>query len=401
MPEVLAPPAPIPAAPKNLETKVGDKFGDILERVQKGVAEAPPKEEPKQVEPVKEPAKETAPPEDKKEPEKPSALEAALGEPKPDEAKPDELEEFDKIETPKSEHWKRAREVMKRQKDEISKLQSTPPTTDASVEAITKERDELRSRVEKLNTNLKAINAEYSEDFQALLSDREKALTKVANKMKYSGASEKVDDLVSALNMPEGKHKTMAVKEALAELDADDRISVRTLIERVDEVDDKITEFRKDLPGQWDKLQSQRERESMEHSEQSIKLLESEFHKVIDDLPKEIIRLRQVGEDVTGAKEWNEPIQKAVEGALSALKPNGADFKSTVTIAVKGGLFDHLWSDFVAQNKELKEARMRLKEFDSGAPDFKGGKKPDATTKTKRPFAEILAEVQGSSAGAP
>jgi len=64
-------------------------------------------------------------------------------------------------------------------------------------------------------------------------------------------------------------------------------------------------------------------------------------------------------------------------------------------------LFDALWTEHVAQNKELQEARARLKEFDSGGPDFKGAKAPagkagEGKTPSEKYHAALAA---GQSAG--
>lgn len=417
-PTVEAPPDPTkpPVFPKqqSVDPTFGNKFREALSKLTVPEEGKPPAAEPQKPpsaeppppleETTKPPGETTAPekvekPEIEAPPAKPSsALEAALGEEKAPEPK-DELAEFEKIETPKGSDWEKARAVMKRQSEELKTLKSAPPKVDVNVEAITKENEELKGRVEKLNTNLKAINAEYSEDYQKLQTDREKAVNKVASRMKYSG-SEKVDDLVTALNMPDGRLKNSAVKEAIADLDADDKIAVRALIERVDEADEKIADFRKDLPGQWDKLQAQRENETRQRQEQQDKQLESEFQKVLGDLPKEIIRLRSVPDDVTGAKEWNEPIRAAIDNAFTALKPNGTDFKQTVSIAVKGNLFDAVWNDYKSTMQELREARARIKEFEQSGPDFRGqvrgGKEAELSPTQK--YHQALAARQGSAA---
>lgn len=403
-----------PPGPQPVDTSRGNKFREALAKFKveekPPVAETPPP--PVEPPPPDKPPVET-PPTDKKEeepkpaaetppPETPkSALEAAIGKDAEPEPPKDDLSEFEKIESPDKENWKRARETMKRQSEEIKNLKTAPKVVDTNVETIQKERDELKERVEKLNTNLKAINAEYSEEYQGLVASRDKVLGKISSRMKYAGEAgkEKADDLVTALNLPEGSMKNRAVKEAIADLEPDDKIAVRALIERLDEADENIAEFRKDLPGQWDKIVAQRDGETREQADKQAKQLEDEFHKVVSDLPKDIVRMRLIPDDVNGAKEWNEPIKEAIEGALVALKPNGTDFRQTISIAVKGKLFDKVWSDYVAQNKELREARARLAEFDGGTPDFKGQKPPpNQVRKTPaQKYHEALAARQGAA----
>jgi len=179
-----------PQVPKTIDPKWGDKFEKALSSLT--VAEPDADRDTKKSEV-------TPPPEPKKEEkvetplptEKPSsALEAALGEDsKPAETKPDlaaldKLEaELDQVTTPKSEDWKRAREARNLLRDELTKAQSAPKPVDTNVDALTKELEDYKQRVANQEKSLKALNAEYSEEFQGLLSDREKVLNKVANKM--------------------------------------------------------------------------------------------------------------------------------------------------------------------------------------------------------------------------
>src|SRR6185503_8267362 len=110
----------------------------------------------------------------------------------------------------------------------------------------------------------------------------------------------------------------------------------------------------------------------------------SNFGKITEILPNDIVTLREVPEDVPGGTEWNQAIKSAKETALRVLSPGGSDFNETAAIAYKGAHYDAVMNMFLKEHSELLDARKRLAEFDGGGPDFKGGNKP-ATPQKKAP----------------
>lgn len=397
MPDTLIEPPPKADA---IVKSAGDKFREAFAKID------PPPEDPKQQTPVpteapSSPAADAAPHAQPAAASPSSALEAAIG-PTKDETNPELDEtEFDKVETPTKDNWHQARTRIKELNTKVKELSAQPQTTPdtSALEAITEERDGLKQRLADQENRLKSINAEYSEEYQSLQKDREKAVRKIATRMKYIGASEKASDLVDALNLPDSRFKTQQIKEALSELESDDKAAIRVLIEGLDTVDEKITDFKKDLPAQWERIQSDHSRRQADEEAEGLKAIDREFGKVIVELPKEIVRLRKVPDDTPGAADWNKPIDEAIRRANALLKPNGSDFPYTLKTAVKGELFDEVWKDYVAVWKENQELRKRGAELDAAGPDFKGGKKP--TTEVKKTpsqkFHEALAAQQATS----
>jgi Spy/CpxP family protein refolding chaperone len=400
-PPVETKPQVAPVAPEKWGNKFRDEFAKL--KTAESQVEAPVEPEKKEapIEPQKEAPKEATPATPPQADVKPtSPLEAVLAEEKPTTTEPskeDPLAQFEKVEKPSSDNWKAARETMKRQSEELKTLKSAPKPDTAAIEALTKERDDFKARVEAQEQNLKAVNAEYSDEYQSLVRDRGKTLGKIAKHLKYSGA-ENAEVLLDALNLPDGKFKTDQVKAILSGFDETDRTTVVAHIKDLEEADEKIIDFRKDLPGQFDRLQSKQQAKQAEEAVQNIKNLEVNFDKVVQDLPKLVKTLREVPDDIDGAEEWNKPIREARQRALQALKPGGADFNQTVAIAVKGELYDNLEQRYIAAHKELSEAKARLKEFDGASPDFKGGKSP-TTQAAKKPgqvFRDTMAKLQTS-----
>src|SRR5207249_532197 len=136
-----------------------------------------------------------------------------------------------------------------------------------------------------------------------------------------------------------------------------------------------------------------------EQEAQNIKVLETEFGKIVDELPKSSVTLREVSDDVPGAAEWNGEIRSARDTALSVLKPNGSDFDKTVEIAWKGSRYDSLEKRFLQLHSDYAELKSRFKEEDTSAPDFKGGTKPtSAPTETPvQKYRKALAAAQQSA----
>ena len=166
--------------PKEKQPTFGEKFNKEFSKLRAIETGQPPPAEPKPEtpsapEPVADskPAEVPAPPTEAKPPASP--LDAVLAEPKAEpKAEPDTdvLQGFDEAKP----DWKRARETMKTQSARIKELEEAskkPVSIDTSeVDAVRKERDQLREKITEQETKLKAINAEYSDEYQNLLKDR-------------------------------------------------------------------------------------------------------------------------------------------------------------------------------------------------------------------------------------
>ena len=328
-----------------------------------------------------------------------SPLEAAIGEVKPEppkeEALPEKLEgATDKV----NENWKRARGTIESLKAEVAKLKSTPPpkVEDNGYAALQKEHEALQARYNDQETRLKAINAEYSDEYRQLVSEREGIVNKIGKRVDAFGGDK--DRLVAALSLPEGKVKSAQIKEAMSELDSDDKARIHTLIETLDAHDEKINGFKADLPGQWDRMIEQRELQERQFVEENLKNLESEFGKIAQEIPKNSVTLREVPEDVPGSEDWNSEVRSARESALSILKP-GAEFSKTVDVALKGSRYDSLEKRYLELYKEHGEAMKRLKEYENSGPDFTGtpqSKVPKKEESGSSRYHKALAQIRSA-----
>jgi chromosome segregation ATPase len=375
---------------------LGDKFRanfEKLEHPETSDLEQAPKitGEPDKVEPEK-----------KEEVVKPSSpLDAILS--KEPEAKPAEIPDVTQEFDDKKPNWSRAREVMKTQsgrikeyETEISRLKAEPKVDNGAVAQLTQERDQLKEQNAKYQKDIMAINAEYSDEYQGLVNEKQGFVSKLEARIKAHGGD--ADSVLAALALPEGKVRTAQIEQALLEVDDKSRGRIDRLIDNIEEHDEKIADFRKDLPSKWEEIQARKESREREQQAENLKTLETQFGKIVEELPKKVTTLREVSDDVEGAAEWNASIRGARERALTVLKPNGSDFPHTVETAWKGEHYDDLAKYTVNLHKNYTEAMSRLKEFDASGPDFKGGKKPANEPKmtASSKYHQKLAELKGA-----
>ena len=325
-----------------------------------------------------------------------SALEAAMGEPKPvappEDKLPDKLEgATDKV----NENWSKARAKIDKLEAELKSRSAAPPQDNGQVQ-LQKDYDALKARYEDQENRLKGINAEYSDEYRSLLQDRDKTLGKIAREVKASGADPA--SLIDALQLPDSKFRRDQIKEALSTLDDEDKTTVKAMMVKLAENDDAISDFRKDLPGQWDQISNRREQQMQKDFQENIKTLETAFVKFSDESQKSTVTLRLVPDDVDGAEDWNKEIRSARDVALNALKPNGADINKTMDIALKGARYDSLEARYLALHKDYSELKARHKEEDTASPDFRGTKAP-APRKDEpgsKKYHKILAQLESA-----
>lgn len=392
-PQTIAKPEYVPPQ-ETLKVKAGDKYRDALDKISKGLE---PKAEQTVAEPTtadvtpKEiratvPAEDAPKVEEVKPPEKPaSPLDAVTGDTKPEVAKPEEPDELKEFEDDKNANWKKAREVMRRQSDEkkaleakLAELSKAPKAAPEEVAKLSQEREQLKAQLAEREELLKLTDIRLSEDYRVAAKKRDDSLRKISTKARSYGVDP--DTLVSALVLPDSKFKTDQLKAVMAELEPDDKTAIRILIDKFEESNDAVIEFERDAPQKYEEINAKREATMREQQELAIKQLESEYQKVAQSIPNEVVTLRKVPEDIPGAEEWNTGIETAIQEGLRLLKP-GAEFKETSDTAIQGRHYPYLLKMFLKEHSELVEARKRLAGFDSGGPDFKGGAKPKTEVK--------------------
>ncbi len=363
-----------PAATPPAKPSTGDKWRAEMTKL--SAAQDPPAatEKPaapaEKETPVEKPAEKPA--------EKPSSpLDVALGEAKPE--KP-EAPEWDTDELPDDKdqqkiNWRKAREARKTLAARNAELEQAPKADPAAATRV----QELEKALQERETTIKSLDARYTPEFQGLVKERQNQLGKISTRMQSFGGDG--DALVQALHLPEGKVKTDTIKAIMEPLDPSYQARIETLLEKLSDHDEKIYDFEKDLPAQYEQIQSKREQDERQYIEQQLKTVDANFSKVAEKLPVDTVTLREIDPEIPGAKEWNEPIKAAFQKGLGALKPGGADFSESAAIAVKGYHYDTVVKMLLDTRNELVAERKRTAEFDKASPDFKAGKKADAGEK--------------------
>lgn len=395
MPEVAEPPTTTETVQPQVEKKepltgatAGERWKTEFAKLQKEEAEVPKppteKPEPPKEEPKAEPKTEEKPaePEFKPAAEQPKSPLDVITSDKKTEEEPDVLKDLDGVTKPGSEHWSKLKSIAKAQSEraksleqELSKLKEAPKAQPDEILAITKERDALKEKYEKQEESLKALNYQYSETFQNMVADRDAHVNKIQARVERLGGD--TEKFMAALAMPDGRAKNAQIKEALAEVDSEDRTRIHTLLETLDEKNEKLALEAKNSSSKWDELQTKRSAELAEEQAKGLKSIETTFSQIASALPETVVTMREV----PGDDEWNAEIKAAMETAMRVLTPGGSDQKESMEIAIKGGRYDSLEKRLLSVHKELVEARKRLSEYDSGGPEFKGGPKPKVEAK--------------------
>ncbi len=405
-PPVLPPEAaPMPEktlGPQSTKSQFGDKFRAELaklETVDAPVKETPPPDDTPDQPPSKPEAEpEAKPTEEPKTEVKPESPLDVLTDKEPKEEKPavdpdSVVADLEKIEVPKSEHWKRARETMKAQAEELKALKTAPKPEVAEDLVWQKKAEEYKAALDERENTIKSLNAEYSQDYQKLVGKYQGTAEKIKTRMNSFGADG--DSLLAALALPFSKVRTDQIDAVLAELPAGKQGRIESLIEELENHGEAIGEFRKDLPKKYEEMAAAQQEQAVKEQAKAIKQLESEFLKVTEALPSKIVTMREVPDDVPGGTEWNKEIKEAREIALRVLKPDGSNFEESTQIALQGARYPTLEKRYLALHKDYSELKKRMAEYDSSGPDFKGGTKPATATKKTAPqkFREAMAAI--------
>lgn len=402
----------------------GEKFNKAMENLTgarlpyNAATQNAPKDEQAPTNEGKETAEKAADKVSDKSAPKPSALDVALGEKPPAKAddKAADSTEWEKEDVLKEypgdaqkRNWHGLRQVAGTQSIELRTLRSEVDKSKAEIAEAKKAganpaelqqlRDELagaKTTLSQREQDIKAINAEYSDEYRSLTKSKDDAIAKAVNRFKTYGGN--ADALADVLALPEGKLKTAQLKELMSEMEPEEKTRVLTVIESVNDADDKMAEFKKDLPKKWDEIQSRQDTVRREEAARNMTALEDNFAKVAKLLPANAPLLNQIDPEIDGAQDWNSAVQKAYENGQRIMKgADGVTFEESVAVAVKGSDYDRVANLLISKDKELKAANARLAEFDRGGPDFKGGKEVAESKDQMTPAQKFHASMRAQA----
>lgn len=371
-----------PEPPSEAIKGMASKFMEL--RGKEGEAPNPAPEKKDGVEPVLQPK---------------SAVDKLLSPPQKKEDAPatgaDPLEQF-KDDKTAAANIPKMRALIGQNLEEIKKLKAEVEEARKSV-APAKEQEELRVRLEALQKErddlaeaVKIGNPEKSDDYRQIVQKRDGLIEKMTNRMTDLGGDG--DKLKDALALT-GKAKVTALKEAMSDLDVDDRTVLRLMVEDLEKVDEERKNFLANADKTWTAKQQERTEKERQTQEVKARELATELQALRKTLPDEFFMLR----DAEESPEWNETNAKAWQEAEAMAKGQRprADVLKTLAMGLRA---THLAELFKAERDARIKAEEKLAGRVSAGPGIRGGTPPKPSTGERQSpgarFAGMLASGQ-------
>lgn len=276
---------------------------------------------------------------------------------------------------------------------QLETAKATPPESAAEVAALKKQLDDYKDA-------LVAINVEYEpEHRKKFLDGRKNLIAKASSKLNaFGGKGELIAD---ALGMAEGRGRTQAIKEALADLEPVEQNRVLQIVSDVEKLDDEKAEIMKDPQGAWDKLQKAQNDARQAATQKAEDFKKTVFETVAKKLPETLFLLREVDPLLPGAEAHNANAKAMREAAFKLL---GADAKpeDLVQAAFWKQAGPKLQELFLTTRKELAAALTSLKKYGEAEPGFRGGKpaaKSESEAKLDKTPGQLYKETMERLAG--
>lgn len=304
----------------------------------------------------------------------------------------------------RGEHWTRARAAIERhettigqqaktiadQAKQIETAKTAPPETVQELVTLKKTLDGYKDAIV-------AANIELLPEFRGKYIDgRNELVSETTGKMKSYGGN--VDLLTDALSMPEGKHRTQIIREAMGEeMDEMGRIKILDLINQIDKLDaEKVREL-KNAQGSWETYQRKQAVEEQSKNEQTEAYKKTVFDKTLLELPKDLPLLKTVDSSFADAADHNSRAQKIRDAAWKLLGAETAP-EMIVETALRAEVQREEHPLWMSDRQELAKARASLKEYQESEPGFSGGKPPKPDEKEKpaeERYFNALEKMQG------
>lgn len=301
-----------------------------------------------------------------------SAVDRILAPPKVEEKKvdaPDPLEQF-KDDKTAAANIPKMRALIGQNLEEIKKLKGEIEEA-RKVVAPGKEQEELRTKLETLQKErddlaqaVKVGNPEKSDEYQQMTKERTSVVEKmVARLTDFGGEGDKLKDALAL----SGKAKAAALKEAMSDLDVEDRTVLRLMVEDLEKLDEKRKDFLADADGKWSAKQQERTTKERETAEIKARELAGEIQTLKKTLPDEFFMLRAAEE----SPEWNESVEKAfteAEAMARGQRPRNEVLK-TLAMGLRAG---HLAELFKAERDARLKAEEKLAARAGAGPGIRG-----------------------------
>lgn len=274
-------------------------------------------------------------------------------------------------------NWKRAREVIKEwetkaktyaeqskvQADEIVKLKSKPqvdPEFQAKYDTLKKERDELNERDERNNMANRA-------DFQAAYDVKMDAKVAAAKAL----VGDKGEQLAAILAAPDGKWRTAAMKELVADMDAYDQGQIGRVVGEHDEIRaDRAAR----LANSKEEMKLAREVDAQRRAEHEKKATAARENNLNYALQK--AREVEAFKPIEGNTAHNEAVaanEVALKKFLTTVGTKDMTLDDFIQAPIQAAESNRLKGVVEALTKERDELKKAVAEFMVANPGMRGG----------------------------
>lgn len=397
-----------------------ESAGEIYKRAMKQEQAQPEPERAEPEEKAAEPAK-SKKEEPKPEPKKPtSALDAVLETETPTEPEATASKETEPTDylkdipetispdkTKRADDWKKARGVIEHlsglistNQKRMSELEEQAKTATAPSAELLAENEKLKKENQEYKDSMVALNIEFDPEWRKKFVDGRNILVKKASDKLDAFIPGKGADLAKALAMPEGRARTTAIAEALADLEEGERFRVREFISQVERLDDEKEEQKKNPQTAWEQLKATDEAKRKEAEKEAANYKQKVYDETKGQIAKKLFLLRQVDGEIEGSKEHNQRVETITKEAwrlLGSITPHEA-----CENAFRAASASHYQALLIGTRKELKEALARLSEYESAEPGFRGDKQPtksDIETNLEKSPGQIYEESMRAQRG--
>lgn len=306
----------------------------------------------------------------------------------------------------RSDHWTRARGAIEKLETTLGERNKAVSDLTAQLEAAKASPADATQRIAQLEKELGewkdlAVAANIDLDPQIrekYVVGRQNKVTKAANKLNAYGGDGSA--LAKALDMPEGKVRIQAIKEALGDLETDERVRIMGFVAEVEQLDDELADIKKNPQPEWEKLQKAENEKRQKKQAEKEEFKKNTFNSVVTEMPKELFLLRKVPDSVKGAAKANALIDEIRDGAYKMLSPDATPV-DLVKTALWGKAGPHLQEMVTDLNKQLKAALATIKGYEEGSPAFRGDRrvekqKSDADLTAGEIFLREMAKAQSA-----
>lgn len=308
----------------------------------------------------------------------------------------------------RKENWEKARGAISKlgttvgERDKrISELTAELETAKASPSGTTEEIASLRKQLDEYKDAVVAINVEYDPEHRKKFVDgRVDLVGKAASKAHAFGGDQ--EGIKKAMDMPEGRGRSAAIKEALSGIEDEyDRGRVLDLIKDVAKLDDEKADLMKDPQGAWARLQESEKARITQAAQKAEEYKKTVFETVAKTMPDKASVLREVDPDLPGATEHNASAKAMKESAFKLLG-NDAKPEHLVEAAFWREAGPKTQELLVTTRKELTTALAALKGYEKADPGFRGAQGPKKTpdeAKMEKSPGDIYKETMAGFAG--